>query len=87
MATQLVRISDLDLSTTSSSTDLIEVSVEDNTQPSGYKSRKQAISTVADNIASTITYSSLTTTSKTLTGAINGLNAQLDGVAELLAQI
>lgn len=101
MATRLVRISELDLSTTSSPTDIIEVSVVDNTQPSGYNSKKQRISTVANNIANSIIYNDLTTASKTLVGGLNTLDShlttvdnhlddidsQLDGVATLLAQI
>lgn len=65
------RISELSSASSLNNTDLLEIAQVSGTSSSGYISKKTTLQTVGNRIATTNTYQSLDTTSKTLTGAIN----------------
>lgn len=66
-----VSISQMTTAATVDNGDLFEVAHPDSGSASGYSSNKQSLAAIADHIASTVNYPALTTTAKTLIGAIN----------------
>ena len=64
-------ISQMTTAATVDNGDLFEVAHPDNGSATGYSSNKQSLAAIANHAATQIVYTELTTTSKSLTGAIN----------------
>lgn len=73
-------ISQLDSAVAVSNDDLFETAVPDAGSASGYTSKKHSMAAVADHAANVVVYPALQTVAKTLSGAINELNASTGGV-------
>lgn len=77
MATATKSISQMTPAASAASGDLFEVAVPDSSSVSGYTSKNIDLATIAAFIASTATNSGLSTTDKTLVGAINEVLANI----------
>jgi hypothetical protein len=73
-------ISELTSAVTVDNGTLLEVATPDAGSASGYTSEKVSVAQLADHTANTVIYPTLNTTSKTIAGAINELNASTGGV-------
>jgi len=66
-----IRISELELTSEPTTADMTVLSQPDETQSSGYVSKRASLSTLAQNFVGGFEYSTLETTAKTIVGAIN----------------